>query len=260
MIVVATDDFRLYHEAVTALRERGVTFTTIEPDDDLPDQASVVITGVDDTRAAADPEADPAPGAAAEIEHVTADPDDIRPAIESALSILRGGDDRRIIGVDPGTRPGVAILEGQRVISAFQLPVAEAVETIQQECDSATNPLVRVGDGARLQSAQIINELSDVDIELVDETGTTPYLGSGARGMGDVIAAINIARLSGEPIERREIEPTPGELQRIKNESRAQSNGDRTIPRRLARRVATGELTVQEALTIHRTTADDVVD
>lgn len=255
MIVVATDDFRLYHEAVTALRERGVTFTTIEPDDDLPPRASVVITGVDDTVALSDIDAEDDTDAF-DIECVTADPDDIRPAIESTLSTLRDGDARRIIGVDPGTRPGVAVLAGQRVISAFQVPLAEAVETICQECEDAADPLVRIGDGARLQGAQIINELSGVAVELVDETGTTPYLGSGARGMGDVLAAINIAQLSGEPIESREVEPTPGELQRIKNESRAQSNGSRTISQRLARRVATGELTIQEALEIHRTSED----
>jgi len=249
VIVVATDDFRLYHAAVTALRERGVTFTTIEPDDEMPSRASVLVTGVDDTVESRDPE----------IERVTATPDDIRPAIESALSILRDGEGRRIIGVDPGSRPGVAVLAGQRVISAFQVPLAEAVETISEECEGAADPLVRIGDGARLQGAQILNELDDVAVELVDETGTTPYLGAGARGMGDVLAAINIAQRSGEPIESREIEPTPGELQRIKNESRTQSNGSRTISQQLARRVATGKLTIEEALTIHRT-SDDAVD
>jgi len=258
VIVVATDDFRLYHVAVTALRERGVTFTTIEPGDDLPPRASVVIAGVDDTVTLDDVDTEDDTDAF-DIECVTADPDDIRPAIESALSTLRDGDARRIIGVDPGTRPGVAVMDGQCVISAFQVPLAEVVETINQECDGAVDPLVRIGDGARLQGAQIINELDDVAVELVDETGTTPYLGSGARGMGDVLAAINIAQLSGEPIESKEIEPTPGELQRIKNESRTQSNGSRTISQRLARRVAAGEITIQEALEIHRT-SDGPVD
>lgn len=31
VIVVATADFELYHGVVTELRDRGVTFTTIEP-------------------------------------------------------------------------------------------------------------------------------------------------------------------------------------------------------------------------------------
>jgi hypothetical protein len=243
VIVVATEDFRLYHEAVTALRDRGVTFTTIEPGEELPERASVLITAPDDT---VDLSERP------KIERVTAEADDIRPAIETALSILRGGEGRTVIGVDPGTRPGVAVLVGETVVSAFQLPLADVVELIEREAEDLDDPLVRIGDGARLQGAQIINELEEVAVEIVDETGTTPYLGTGARGMGDVLAAVNIARMDGEPVDSKTIEPTAGELQRIKNESRAQSAGDRTIPETLARRVAAGELTVDEALDVHR--------
>jgi len=107
VIVVATDDFRLYHEAVTALRDRGVTFTTIEPGAELPERASVLITAADDTVDLAD---------RPEIERVTAEPDEIRPAVESALSILREGEGRTVIGVDPGSRPGVAVLVGDTVV------------------------------------------------------------------------------------------------------------------------------------------------
>jgi hypothetical protein len=243
VIVVATEDFRLYHEAVTALRDRGVTFTTIEPDNELPERTTVVITAPDDTVDLSDHP---------QIEHVTAEADEIRPAIETALSMLRGGEGRTVIGVDPGTRPGVAVLVGETVVSAFQLPVSEVVDLIERETEGLDDPLVRIGDGARLQGAQIINELDRVAVEIVDETGTTPYLGTGARGLGDVLAAVNIARMSGKPVDSKTIEPTAGELQRIKNESRQQSAGDRTIPEPLARRVASGDLTVDEALAVHR--------
>ena len=36
MIVVATADFEVYHGVVNELRDRGVTFTTIEPGDEFP--------------------------------------------------------------------------------------------------------------------------------------------------------------------------------------------------------------------------------
>ncbi|MGM0604600.1 MAG: hypothetical protein ACQETB_02885 [Halobacteriota archaeon] len=248
MIVVATEDFRLYHEAVTALRERGVTFTTIEPTADLPTGTTVVIAGERD-RISLDDRPD--------VELVRAAPDSIRPAIEAALSILRGGDGRFVVGVDPGANPGIAVLSGETVVAAFQVPLTEAVDVIESEIEDATNPLVRIGDGARLQGARIVNGLSDASIELVDETGTTPYLGSGARGMGDVLAAVNIARLEGEPIGSREIEPTAGELERIKTESRARSDGDRTISESLARDVAAGERTIDEAIAAHRKRAED---
>ncbi|WP_251343011.1 hypothetical protein [Haloplanus halophilus] len=241
MIVVATADFELYHEVVDRLRERGVTFTTVEPDAELPDGASVVVTAPDDDladRSAAD--------------RVTATADEARRAVDEALALLRGSEGRTVVGVDPGTRPGIAVLSGETVVAAFHVPLADAVDAVRREVADAVDPLVRIGDGARLQGARLVNDLDDVPVELVDETGTTPYLGTGARGMGDVLAAVNIARLEGERIDSREIEPTAGELQRIKDRSRRVSTDDRTIDDALARRVAAGDLTVEEALDEHR--------
>ncbi|WP_416840634.1 hypothetical protein [Haloferax sp. DFSO52] len=242
MIVVATTDFELYHEAVAELRSRGVSFTTIEPGDQLPEQTRVLITGPDD-----DIETE------TNVSRVTATGDDARRAVDEALATLRGGGGRVVVGVDPGTRPGIAILTGSTVVAAFHVPLANAVDVIRREIKDAVDPVVRIGDGARLQGAKLINELDDISVELVDETGTTPYLGTGARGMGDVLAAVNIARMSGEPIESREIEPTEGELKRIKARSREVSDDSRTIDDELARRVAGGELSIDEALTEHRT-------
>ncbi|MFB6101207.1 MAG: hypothetical protein ABEJ73_01410 [Haloplanus sp.] len=240
MIVVATADFELYHEAVDLLRDRGVAFTTVEPGDDLPDGASVVITAPDETVDGGD------------TERVTGTGSTARRAVDEALALLRGGDGRTVVGVDPGTHPGIAVLSGETVVAAFQVPLSDAVDTIRREVDGAVDPLIRIGDGARLQGAQLVNDLDDVTVELVDETGTTPYLGTGARGMDDVLAAVNIARLEGERIDSREIDPTAGELQRIKDRSRRVSTDGRTIDDTLARRVAAGDLTVEEALDEHR--------
>lgn len=253
MIVVATEDFELYHEAVSALRERGVTFTTVQPGEPLPERTTVVLTGRDDDLDPADlaftGDRDSPP------ELVGVDPGDVRGGIEEALSILRGGGDRTVVGIDSGPRPGVAVLSGRTVIAAFSVPIGEVVDLIAGELSDVVDPVVRVGDGDRLKSARIVNELAeleDVEVELVDETGTTPYLGAGARGASDVLAAVNIALREGEPVSSREIEPTPGELKRIKTASRERSDGDRTIDEELARRVANGELTIEEALERHR--------
>jgi hypothetical protein len=238
VIVVATEDFEVYHEVVGELRERGVAFTTVEPDDELPETTDVVVTGEGRTFDG--------------VETVHADPDDPRRAVESALTILRGGEGRTIVGVDPGDRPGIAICSGPVVVAAFQVPLADAAEVIRAEVRDGIDPLVRIGDGARLQGATIVNALDGVRVELVDETGTTPSLGTGARGMGDVLAAVNISRIEGEPIDVREIEPTEGELTTIKRRSRERSPENREIDADLARRVAAGELTVEEALEEHR--------
>ena len=243
MIVVATEDFEVYHGVVNELRERSVEFTTREVGEDLPEGTRLLVTGRDDEGVH---EAHPA------VDVVRADPDDPRRAVEEALAVLRGGPGRTVVGVDPGDRPGIAVLSGGTVVAAFQVPCSETADVVRREIEDSVDPVVRIGDGARLAGARIVEALSDVPVELVDETGTTPYLGTGARGMGDVLAAVNIARLEGERIEGRDIEPTKGELKVIKSESRERSENNRTIGEDLARRVARGELTVEEALAEHR--------
>ncbi|WP_254531295.1 hypothetical protein [Natrinema gelatinilyticum] len=244
MIVVATSDFEVYHGVVNELRDRGTTFTTVEPDEELPERTTVVVTGTD--------HADSFPG----VTTIVAAPDDPRRAVDRALAAIRGGDGRTIIGVDPGRKPGIAVLSGETIVAAFQIPLGDAVDVIQREIAEAPSPVVRIGDGSRLEGARLITDLGDVRVELVDETGTTPYLGTGSRGMGDVLAAVNIAHREGEVVDAREIEPTAGEIQVIKDRSREQSDGNRAIDEVLARRVAAGELTIDEALVEHRDDGD----
>jgi hypothetical protein len=239
VIVVATDDFELYHGVVQELRERDVRFSTVEPGDELPEDAGVAVVGPEDEH----PE---------DVETVVADPAAPRHAVDGAVAVLRGDGGRTVVGIDPGDRPGVAVLSGETVVAAFQVAAEEAAGVVAREVEDTADPLVRIGDGARLQGAKIVEAVEDVPVELVDETGTTPYLGTGARGMGDVLAAVNIARIEGERIEERDVEPTAGEIQLIKNRSRERSDDDRTINEELARRVAVGDLTMEEALEKHR--------
>ncbi len=239
MIVVATADFECYHDLVAELRGRRVEFTTVSPGDDLPEDTRVVLTAPDD----------PAPTG---VERVVAHPGAARDAVERALAALRDDGGRTVVGVDPGERPGVAVLAGEVVVAAFQLPPGEVAPTVREAVADAPDPLVRVGDGARRWSARVVEALSDLPVELVDETGTTPALGTGARGTGDVLAAVNIARRSGERVDERDFEPSAGEISRIKAESRRRSAGEVTIDEALARRVAAGEVTVDEALATYR--------
>ncbi|MFO7926732.1 MAG: hypothetical protein ACQET5_07830 [Halobacteriota archaeon] len=238
MIVVATADFEVYHGVVGELRDRNVRFTTIEPDGDVPKAAAVAIVGPEDDHPS--------------IPTVRAGPDCPHQAVEEALAILRGGGGRTVIGVDPGDRPGIAVLSGETIVSAFQVPIEETAAVVEREIDGESDPLVRIGDGARLRGARIIDALDVRPIELVDETGTTPYQGEGVRGMGDVLAAVNIARTEGEVIDSREIEPTAGEIRMIQNRSRERSDDHRSIDESLARLVALGELSIPEALRRHR--------
>jgi hypothetical protein len=240
VIVVATADFEVYHDVVGALQERGVAFTTIEPDEPVPEGASGLVTGSEDDV-----------DAPAAVPVVRAEPGDPRQAVEELLVLLREGDGRQIVGIDPGERPGVAVLVGETVVATFQVPADRVGAVVADEVSEAADPLVRIGDGARLVGARIVDDLPDVTVELVDETGTTPHLGTGTRGMGDVLAAVNVARRSGERIQDRAVEPSAGELERIKARSREASETNRAIDEALARQVATGELTIREALEAH---------
>lgn len=241
MIVVATADFELYHDAVAELQDRGVTFTTAEPGDELPEETDIVLTETDD-------ELDVAPA----VEVVRAEGGEARSAVEEVIALLRGEGGRTIIGIDPGEQPGIAVLAGDMIVATFQVPPERVAEVVHDEAEGASNPLVRIGDGARLIGARIIDDIEGIPIELVDETGTTPYLGAGTRGVADVLAAANIARMEGERIDEREVEPTGGELKRIQKRSRELSEENRTIDADLARAVAVGEMTIREALDTHR--------
>lgn len=241
MIVVATGDFELYHDLVNGLRERRLNFTTVRVGEAIPGDARVVLVG----------ESDPVPpDTDASILVGTAD--ESRQLIDDAVTALADAEGQTVVGVDPGDRPGVAVMQGNLVVSAFQVPVEEAIDRIEAVIDDNPDAVVRIGDGARIKGAQVINELDDVAVELVDETGTTPYVGAGAKGSGDLLAAVNIASRPGEPIDERDIQPTEGELSRIQSESRERSAENREITARLAERVANGELTIEQALDQHR--------
>lgn len=238
-VVVATEDFELYHGVVGELRDRSVRFTTVRPGDPLPEGTTVVVAGAGDE-------------VEDDVPVVVGAPADPRRAVEEALAVAWGGGGRRVVGVDPGERPGIAVIDGEDVVAVFQVPLSDAAAVIREEIEGAVEPVVRIGDGARIQGATLVDELAGVRVELVDETGSTPHLGTGARGMGDVIAAVNIARREGDPIDSREVEPTPGELQVIKSAARERSAENRAITEALARRVAKGELTIEDALDEHR--------
>jgi hypothetical protein len=240
VLVVATADFEVYHELVTDLRERDVPFTTRELDAEFPPGTEAVVTAAGET--VDTPE---------DATVVEATPGNPRAAVEAAVTALRGADGRTVVGIDPGERPGVAVLRGDVVVATFQVPPEDVPEVVHRETADAADPLVRIGDGARLVGTRIVDGL-DLPVELVDETGTTPYLGAGTRGLSDVVAAINIARIEGERIESRDVDPTAGELKRIQNRSREEGTSNREIDADLARRVASGDLTIDEALERHR--------
>ena len=179
-------------------------------------------------------------------------------AIDKAISLLFGEDfEHIIIGIDPGKYPGMAVLGNSKTISVHRVSVGEVcplIKRIMREYEDK-KLTVRIGHGARLIRSQLINGILDLglSVEMVDETGTTPRLGKGVHGqvISDIIAAINIAKIPGKNVGKQFIEPSQGEVRVIQEHSREYSNGRSTIPRMLARAVAKGELTLDEAVERH---------
>ncbi len=238
----------MYEQVVAELKNREVPFITLRVGEPIPANVDVVIT----TAGEAD--------AIAFENGPIVIYDEPAPTVSQAI-----GAERRalpagviIVGIDPGRRPGVAVLSGDMVIAVHQVSVTEVeplVRKIQRDY-RPTSILVRIGNGARLITTQIINSLLQAGfrVELVDETGTTPHIGKDVHTntVRDIIAAINIAHIKGVPVGHREVEPSKGEIRVIQEASRSISDGRATIPRYLARQVARGEITIDRAIAMHK--------
>ena len=179
-------------------------------------------------------------------------------AVDRAYSLMHAEElDDIIIGIDPGKYPGIAVLGNGKTISVHHVSAGEVcplIKRILREFEGK-KIMVRIGHGARLVRSRLVNDLLDLGlhVEMVDETGTTPRLGRGVHGqvISDIIAAINIARIKGKLVGKQFIEPSQGEVRVVQENSREHSNGRSTIPRLLARAVAKGEMTLEEAVERH---------
>ncbi|HYB59063.1 MAG TPA: hypothetical protein VEB88_02320 [Candidatus Acidoferrales bacterium] len=163
-----------------------------------------------------------------------------------------------VIGIDPGQEPGIAVVCNNVVEAVYRVPLGQALGVIDNISQRYANILVRVGHGARIVSTQLINALvaKGISVELVDESGTSPYLGRGTGGtaISDIVAAINIAHTGGKRMGRQALRPSKGEIRSIQEKSRELSEGRTTISRLLAAKVARGEITMRQALAEHNGT------
>ena len=237
----------MYHSIIEEARSRRLNLIVLTPSQPIPANVGVIIT---------------TEGESESIDFsrdrmVIADKP--QATLDKAVSLLFGEDfEQVIIGIDPGKYPGMAVLGNNKTISVHHVSVGEVCPLIKRIMREHKDKklTVRIGHGARLIRSQLINRILDLGlaVEMVDETGTTPHLGKGVHGqvISDIIAAINIARIPGKNVGKQFIEPSHGEVRVIQEHSREYSNGRSTIPRMLARAVAKGELTLDEAVEMHK--------
>lgn len=238
-----TADFRLYHDLVSYLKARDVPFASLSFNQPIPPEVAVVLTSPQ------------------ELSSVDFDPtvvcDNIEDAVARALQHLRGKNSFRevVIGIDPGPRPGVAILGDGEVVDTRTASSPEGVlgvlQSVTRNYESKMHR-VRIGHGDPTNRNRILNALSatGVQAEIVDERGTTKRY-KRRDDARNIEAAIEIAMGRGVQAESwYDIFPTRGELKEIQRRSRIRSGGRLTISEELARRVAKGEVTLTEAVAI----------
>jgi len=249
LIAVLTEFPRLYYLLARELKRRRIAFRSLTFRESIPPQVRVVLTSRDEAERVSFP-------CVVEVSE-----DSVGTAVERAHLLAKGqrcSYGELVVGIDPGDKPGMAVLAGSRVVHASRLNSPEDVVRGLREVlrlYTCGRLLIRVGDGGGIYGQRLIRALQEnfcFEIELVDEHATTPSVGSSSPELRDVIAAVNIAMKRGRVLKRRlEVSPTMGEIKNIQRESR-QMSGNITISRELACRVARGELSLERAIEIQR--------
>lgn len=238
VIGLLTEDSRLFYDLVVALKNENLPFMSLTFSDAVPANVGVVIT----TR-----------GERPKVNFpiVVEVDDSIGLAIHLARKALSGKDrfQRVIVGIDPGKRPGFAVVGDEMVLHRTQADGPEDVLRLVEIAAlmyTAEKLVIRIGNGSPTDRNRIIEAIAPLGLptEVVDERRTTKRTPA-----PDIEAAIKIAfSEGGGPPGNSKVEPTDGELKDIQRLSRIGSRGELTIGRKLARDVACGVLSLEDAI------------
>ena len=232
-IAVRTDDFRLSFHLMRELKRRKCEFVMLAPDDKWD---GILLTSPEEVMDG----------------EIPATEETLEISVERAIQASRGFESavQLVFGVDPGPRPGIAWLADGIVVGSAQLEEIDGVADHIIGLSSAVKHqrmCVKVGDGAPLIRDRIINQLILRGIETlqVSEYRTS----SGSRVKTHLHAATRIALMGGNKVYKiRDLNPTEGDLKEIQRQSRILSSGDFTISTELARLVACGEISIEDAI------------
>ena len=237
IVGILTEDPRTYFGMLAALRAKGLRFISLEFSEPVPAYVGAVITTEAERHKVA-------------FDKVITDQDpDV--AIGKAIATLANTDEIRemAIGIDPGTRPGFAVLgDGVvlvRTVAESPEAVREMVGDVVREYPSAS-VIVRIGHGDRTNRNRVFNALWDdgYRLEIVDERNTTKRSHT-----SDEDAAVEIAMTPGyRPGKKQANEPCDGEIRNVQRLSRLESSGTVTVSKDLAKKVAKGELSMSDAI------------
>jgi hypothetical protein len=249
LIGIMIDDFRLYHEIVDRLKSRDVRFVTLSAGEmPQPNVGAIIasrnLSGQIDF----------------EKKVVCESRDDIEFCVNKALHLMKGKKDfgEIVIGIDPGAKPGIAVLADDDVLNTLIARSPEDVlAVVRRTIDTypTDDVKIRIGHGDKVNRNRIINSLvsEGLRVEVVDEDRTT----RDARQIGlpksrdkrvDALAALQIAKGRGRVVKEVAHVPTKGEIKTIQTRSRRMSEGRITISKELAEQVVKGKLSIEEAI------------
>jgi hypothetical protein len=236
---VYTKNFSLYYDILTALKKRNLSYVVLSSPDKIPRRVGVVLTSKKENIKSKAIFVDNYPS----IEH----------AIDFALQKLVGKElySKVFIGIDPGERPGLAIVGDDILLQKRQLDSPEKVAlAIKHFLDlyPSKEVFIRIGHGSTISRNRIINSIIplNIPIEIVDETSTSA---SQRRFERDSEAAAIIAMTSGGKVKYAfPLEPSRGAIKDVQKRSRQLTEGKFTIPEETAIKVLKGEMGLLEAI------------
>jgi len=240
-VALITQDPTLYSDLAGALRERRIPTLSLLPGARIPSYVAVVLTSPEEASGIAFPRVIPVASGS--------DRSVLWAAIEGAL--VGASTDELVVGIDPGPRPGYAVLSGEIPLAQGNLESPESVGMFGRQLqrrfpDAAV--VYRVGSGDRTARDRILQTLWSLrrPVEIVDESGTTVR---GHPRPRDPASAERIARARGQRLhEPASVRVTPGEVANLQRVSREESGGHFTLPRTLAVQVLEGRISFSEAL------------
>lgn len=240
-VAVVTRNMRLYYKVVQELKNEGVSFISMKPGEVIPSEIKCVITSTTEKNLISHPKI------------LTVGTEDSPPIVQRLRLVLTEKPPITIvtIGVDPGTTYGIAVLVDEKVLDTYKAFSSKNASKIIKKILGAfpeTRKVIRIGTGAPLYYIQLLELLKDVDaeLELVDEFETS----SGTRATKDTKAALAIAKKKGlKPQEFEKVQRIKrGTIKHIQKMSRQATQGRITIDETNARKVATGEISLDFAI------------
>lgn len=251
-IGILIEDFRTLYHVLNELKLWGFKFKLLDVDESIPQDISIILTSLGALKSTL---------LNKEIQIIK-----VSGGINSLITSLllhiveKKLFDQVVIGIDPGTSTGLAVIADGCILFAEVVPEDELVQRTLELLNKfpAKCQMVKIGDG-RVVSEQFFIKLfsqipQHVMVQKVDESKSSFQLLSGSIVLNrDQGAAIRIARRNGIPIEfPPKINISSGMIREVQNQSRKLSGGRFTIPSSLAIRVCRGELTISEAVSYYK--------